>query len=82
MANTHEHPEHAEHHASDLAAEVGLVLCSIALLTKKCAFWFSGVAAAVLAIVRTASAYTITQERDNVHESRGHSAPEDKGKPH
>ena len=42
-----------------LLAEVGLVLCSIALLTKKKAYWFIGLLAAVLSLALTTSAYMI-----------------------
>lgn len=56
--------EHAHHQAdrldiAHLGAEVGLVLCSIALLTKKRAFWFTGLASAIVAIALTTSAYMI-----------------------
>ncbi|MBN9523065.1 DUF4337 family protein [bacterium] len=58
----------AAHHAHEqadrldvahLAAEIGIVLCSLALLTKRKAFWFAGLVAAALAIGLAASAYTI-----------------------
>ena len=77
--------EHAHHQAdrldlAHLAAEVGLVLCSIALLTKKRAYWFAGLASAVVAIALTASAYTSPHPPP---ESPGHSGPAtDKEKPH
>ena len=66
--------EHTHHQAdrldlAHLAAEFGLVLCSIALLTKKRGFWFSGIAAAVIAIGLTASAYTIPHDAHDPHES-------------
>ncbi len=56
--------EHVHHQAgrfdiAHLSAEIGLVLCSIALLTKKRAYWFIGLAAAVVALALVASAYTI-----------------------
>jgi hypothetical protein len=77
--------EHAHHQAdrldiAHLGAEVGLVLCSIALLTKKKAYWFAGIGAALLAVALTTSAYMIPH---HPHDSPGHSAPaNDKGKPH
>jgi hypothetical protein len=77
--------EHAHHQAdrldiAHLGAEVGLVLCSIALLTKKKAYWFAGLAAALLAVALTTSAYMIPH---HPHDSPGHSAPaDDKEKPH
>jgi hypothetical protein len=57
--------EHVHHMAdrfdvAHLAAEIGLVLCSIALLTKKRAYWYLGLLAAVLALGLTASAYTVS----------------------
>lgn len=69
--------EHAHHQAdrldiAHLAAEVGLVLCSIALLTKKRVYWFAGIGAALIAVALTVSAYTLPH---HPHESPGHSAP-------
>ncbi|HEX4608341.1 MAG TPA: DUF4337 family protein [Urbifossiella sp.] len=58
----------AAHHAHDqadrldvahLAAEIGIVLCSLALLTKRRAFWFVGLVTAALSIGLAASAYAI-----------------------
>lgn len=56
--------EHVHHQAdrldvAHLLAEVALVVCSIALLTKKKSYWFVGILVAVLAISVTASAYMI-----------------------
>ncbi len=56
--------EHVHHQAdrldiAHLLAEVALVVCSIALLTKKKSYWFVGIVVAVLAISVTASAYMI-----------------------
>jgi hypothetical protein len=45
-----------------LLAEVALVLCSITLLTKRKTFWYAGLAAAVIALGLTVSAYTIPHE--------------------
>jgi hypothetical protein len=72
--------EHAHHQAdrldlAHLGAEVGLVLCSIALLTKKRAFWFTGIAAAVVAVGLTTSAYVISHEShgpEHTEKSTGH----------
>ena len=68
---TRDEAEHVHHQANrldiaHLLAEIGLVLCSIALLTKKKAFWYAGLLAAVAAIGLTASAYTIPH--DHAHE--------------
>ena len=54
------------------------MLCSIALLTKKRAFWVLGIGSALVAITLTASAYMIPH---HPHESHAHSATE-QGKPH
>ena len=56
--------EHVHHQAdrldiAHLLAEVALVICSIALLTKKKAFWYTGMLIGVLAMGTTASAYAI-----------------------
>lgn len=45
-----------------LAAEIGLVLCSIALLTKKKAYWALGVVAAVVGLSTASSAYVIPHD--------------------
>jgi hypothetical protein len=61
----------AAHHAHEqadrldvahLAAEIGIVLCSLALLTKRRAFWFAGLAAAALAVGLAGSAYAIPHQ--------------------
>jgi hypothetical protein len=88
----HKEAEHTHHQAdrfdvAHLSAEIGLVLCSIALLTKKRAYWFTGLAAAVIAVALTASAYAIPHEH---HDAPGtpsqHDAhptpPAEKGKDH
>jgi hypothetical protein len=82
--------EHVHHQAdrfdiAHLSAEIGLVLCSIALLTKKKAYWFIGLAAAVVAISLTASAYMIPHHETHetpAHTTPAHATPDDKGKPH
>jgi hypothetical protein len=47
-----------------LAVELGLVLGSIAVLTKRKAFWFAGIAAAVFGLVVTASAFVVNSGHD------------------
>ncbi|HEY1190875.1 MAG TPA: DUF4337 family protein [Gemmata sp.] len=79
--------EHVHHQAdrfdiAHLSAEIGLVLCSIALLTKKKAYWFVGLTAAAVALALTASAYTISHHAPEPHAAPAHAAPDDKGKPH
>ncbi|MDB5313490.1 MAG: hypothetical protein JWO38_7692 [Gemmataceae bacterium] len=64
---------HHSHHQADrldyahLGAEIGIVLCSLALLTKRRVFWFTGVVAAVLAIGVTVSAFLIPHESHPTH---------------
>jgi Domain of unknown function (DUF4337) len=64
--------DHAHHQAdrldiAHLLSELGLVLCSIALLTKNKSYWYAGILAAVLAIGLTASAYMIPNEHEHSH---------------
>lgn len=74
---------HHAHHQADrldvahLGAEIGIVLCSLALLTKRKAFWFAGLGSAALAIVIAVTAYTIPHHPDGAH-----GAPTEQGKPH
>jgi hypothetical protein len=56
--------EHVHHQAdrldiAHLLAELGLVICSVALLTKKKGYWFAGILAAVLAVGTGISSYLI-----------------------
>jgi hypothetical protein len=44
----------------ELAVELGLVLCSIAVLTRKRPFWFAGIAAAVLGAAIAVSGFFMT----------------------
>ncbi len=69
--------EHAHHMAgrfdiAHLLAEVGLVLCSITLLTKKKGWWFAGIVAVVLALGVTGSAYLMPH-----HDAHDSHAPGD-----
>ena len=77
--------EHTHHQADrldigHLLSEVGLVLCSIALLTKKKAYWFGGMLAAVLAIGVGVSAHVIPHEQHE-HAPAADSGDKDKEKP-
>lgn len=59
--------DHAHHQAdrldyAHLAAELGIVLCSLTLLTKRKLFWFAGLASVAVALGLTVSAYTIPHE--------------------
>jgi hypothetical protein len=83
-AKKQEDAEHVHHQAdrfdiAHLSAEIGLVLCSIALLTKKKTYWFLGLGAAVLALALTASGYLIPHHEP--HDVPSHATPDDKGKP-
>jgi hypothetical protein len=54
----------------EICIDVGLVVCSIALLTKRRAFWFGGTAAAALGGVLAATAFFLTPPAEG-HE-QGH----------
>lgn len=58
-----------------LGAEIGIVLCSLALLTKRKAFWFAGLGAAALAVAFATTAYTMP------HHPHG-PPPAETGQPH
>ena len=63
-AKARDEAQHVHHQAdrldfAHLLAEVGLVICSIALLTKKKPYWYAGMLVAALALGTTASAYMI-----------------------
>jgi hypothetical protein len=61
LAESHAaHQKSTFYDAGELAVEIGLVLCSIAVLTKKRGFWFSGIGAAAIGAVIAASAFFIT----------------------
>lgn len=52
----HEASEHLHHRGtgldgSQLAVELALVLCSLAVLTKKAAFWYAGIAAGAVGVL-------------------------------
>lgn len=76
-AAAREEAEHVHHMAdrfdiAHLAAEIGLVLCSIALLTKKKAYWHLGLLAAVAALGLTASAYAIPHHGNHESKTESH----------
>jgi hypothetical protein len=50
-----------------LGAEIGIVLCSLALLTKRRGFWFAGLLAVTLAVGVTISAYLIPHDTHDTH---------------
>jgi hypothetical protein len=66
--------EHAHHQAnwldlSHLAVELGLVICSLAILTKRKQFWFAGIAVTVLGIASVGYALAMPEHHE---ESPGH----------
>ena len=73
---------HHAHHQADrldlahLGAEIGIVLCSLALLTKRKLFWFAGLGAAVVAVALATSAYTMA------HHPPADASHSGKDKPH
>lgn len=76
-AKVRDEAEHVHHQAdrldiAHLLAEVALVICSIALLTKKKAFWYSGILIAALALGTTASAYMIPHHPHSHAEGDSH----------
>lgn len=70
------HEAHFVHRQADrldvghLAVELGLVLGSIAVLTKRRVFWLTGIAACLIGLVVTGSAYLMTPHADE--HSAGH----------
>ncbi|QEL19431.1 DUF4337 family protein [Limnoglobus roseus] len=64
------------HHQADrldiahLSAEIGLVVCSLALLTKRRGYWYFGMTATVVSLALAASAYMMEN-----HAAGGHAAP-------
>lgn len=76
-AKVRDEAEHVHHMAdrfdvAHLAAEIGLVLCSIALLTKKRAYWFLGILAAVAALALVGSGYALPHHHEPKTEAHGH----------
>ncbi|MDY3555121.1 DUF4337 domain-containing protein [Gemmata sp. JC717] len=78
---------HHSHHQADrldvahLGAEIGIVLCSLALLTKRKAFWLAGLGSAALAVVLAVTAYTMPHHPTE-HSGAPAGASTDQGKPH
>ncbi len=73
----HAHRQATRLDFAHLGAEIGIVLCSLALLTKKSGFWYAGLLAAVVAIGLTTSAYLVSEEHP--HEHMPTASPESKG---
>lgn len=82
---THNHHQADRLDIAHLSAEVGLVICSLALLTKKRIWWYVGVSATVIALGVAASAFLMEHhdEHGGAHPP-GQTAtehPEKPGKP-
>jgi ribosomal protein S9 len=59
-----EESQHAHHHAdrfdfAELGVELGLVLCSLAVLTKRLPFWYSGMVSALIGVAIAATAFFV-----------------------
>jgi hypothetical protein len=63
------HARGGRYDLAELAVELGLVLCSIAVLTKRRAFWFSGMAAAAIGLILALSALTVSAHSEEGHGS-------------
>jgi hypothetical protein len=61
------HARAGRYDLAELAVELGLVLCSIAILTKRRAFWYSGMAAATIGLIIALSALTVSAEHEEGH---------------
>jgi Domain of unknown function (DUF4337) len=61
----------------DLAVQLGLVLASIAVLTKRRAFWIAGIAACLVGLAVTGSAYQMTPHPDEHSPGDSHSPAKD-----
>ena len=70
---------HHAHYQADrldyahLGAEIGIVLCSLALLTKRRVFWLSGLLGTALAVVLSMSAYSMTEPHSPPPSGENHS---------
>jgi Domain of unknown function (DUF4337) len=64
------HARGGRYDLSELAVELGLVLCSIAVLTKRRTFWYSGLGAAAVGLILALSALTVSVP----HHEEGHAS--------
>ncbi len=55
--SVHEHHQGDRFDLSELGVELGLVLCSLAVLTKRSPFWYAGLTAAAIGVIFAGSAY-------------------------
>jgi hypothetical protein len=63
----------------ELAIELALVLCSLAVLTKQRGFWYGGMVAGVVGLVIGLTAFTIATEVRGHSASPSQSAPKEQG---
>ncbi len=61
------HARGGRYDLAELAVELGLVLCSIAVLTKRRAFWFTGMGAAAIGLILALSALTVSAPHEEGH---------------
>lgn len=77
------HEAHFVHRRADrldvgnLAVQLGLVLGSIAVLTKRRAFWLSGIAACLIGLAVTGSAYLMTPHHEEHSAGDSHEPAKD-----
>jgi hypothetical protein len=80
-ARAYEHEAHENHKLSDrfdlgeLGTELSLVLCSLAVLTKRAPFWYAGATIGALGMCVGLSAFLIPYLEGQGHASAAHSAP-------
>lgn len=65
------HDKGSRYDLGELAVDLGLVLCTIAILTKRRSFWFAGMAVAALGVVIAATVLFMTPHA----EGHGHDHP-------
>lgn len=79
-----EEAEHVHHQAdrldvAHLLAEMGLVLCSVTILTKRKGWWYAGILSAVVALAAVGSAYAMSHHAHaDSHEEPHHEAKPEK----
>jgi hypothetical protein len=85
-ADTQQESEHVHHQAdrmdiAHLAAELGLILCSIAVLVKRKSFWFTGIGVTFVSLVILISALMMNpHHHSDSSESNSHPTSEQKEK--
>jgi hypothetical protein len=83
LAESHTvHQKTAFYDAGELAVEIGLVLCSIAVLTKKRGFWFGGIGAAAIGVVLAAATVLVRPHEDGHDHAPAATQSHESGKEH